>query len=124
MYFLMLGGLGDIVYSLHFAKTFLKTVNQKNAKFYLEYGAPGNLHHSHPFGNTLMTKEAAEWFKPFLETQDCVSSIEIVEYGKYEIPETEKKFDLNLFRRLPLDFRSMYIPRWYYYVVPCFVKDM
>ena len=124
MSFLMLGGLGDIVYSLHFAKTFLKTVNQKNAKFYLEYGAPGNLHHSHPFGNTLMTKEAAEWFKPFLETQDCVSSIEIVEYGKYEIPETEKKFDLNLFRRLPLDFRSMYIPRWYYYVVPCFVKDM
>ena len=120
----MLDGLGDIVYSLHFVKTYLKTVKQQNAKFYLEYGAPGNFHHEHPFGNVLMTQKAAEWFKPFLEAQDYISSVEIVEYGKYEILDSEKKFDLNLFRRLPIDFRSIYIPRWYYYVVPCFVKDM
>ena len=122
--FVHAGGLGDIIYSLHFVKTYLKTIGQDKAKFYLEYGAPGNMHHSHPFGNTLMTKGAAEWFKSFLETQTYISSVEIVEYGKYEFPKNEKKFDLNLFRKLPLDFRSMYIPRWYYYVIPCFVKNM
>ena len=77
-------GLGDIVYSLHFVKTFLKTINQDSADFYLEYGAPGNVHHDHPFGNTLMTKSAAEWFKSFLESQQFISSVTIVEYGKLE----------------------------------------
>ena len=119
------GGLGDIIYSLHFVKIFMKTVGQSKAKFILEVGAPGNFHHKHPFGNTLLTKDAAEWFKPFLESQDFISSVDIVEYGSaLTIGDDEKIFNLNLFRKLPIDFRSMYIPRWYYYIMPCFVKDL
>ena len=118
------GGLGDIIYSLHFVKVMMKNIGQNKAKFILETDAPGNFHHKHPFGNTLMTKSAAEWFKPFLESQDFISEVQIVKNGEYKSNKDENVFNLNLFRKLPIDFRSMYIPRWYYYVIPCFVKDL
>lgn len=102
-------------------KTILDSRNQEKAEIILQYDRPGNTHHEHPFGNVLMTKASAEWLELFLLSQSFIEKVTITDHTT---PIDSDTFDLNIFRKLPIDFRSMYIPRWYYYVIPSLIRNL
>lgn len=116
------GNLGDIVYSLHFAKQFTKNIWNKNAfKLYLRVNVKGNSIKNHPYGNVYLNKESAIWAKSFFESQPYISSVEIIDSST---KLNKDVFSLDSFRNLPISFNGMYIPKWYYYLIHCLMKDL
>ena len=104
------GNLGDILYSLYFCKEFSEAHKFKQFNLNLQINVPdGDAKlNNHPFGAVRLTKDAAMFIKPLLESQPYIHNVFINE----NIPEGS--FVLDNFRRLRINFFSGDLRSWYY----------
>lgn len=107
MIFNHFGALGDILYSLTFAREYSLSKDSPMIGLNLQVDVPGPLN-PQDRRPTLLSRESAEWLKPLLEAQPYIDTVTI---GS-TISDTS--FDLSNFRRLPL-FHSAGDIRYYYY---------
>ena len=106
------GGIGDILYSLHFCKDLSFKGNQEKFNFHIQTNIEDNnmKMHSHPFGNVRMTEGAANFVKPLLEAQAYINEVTISD----ECNIDSGMINLDTFRRIKINFMSGDIRRWYY----------
>ena len=104
------GNIGDVLYSLNFAREFAAANGEGRFGINLQKDVPLELQHDHPCGKVLMNGAACEFLRPLLEFQPYVAGVSVSE------TPPEGGIDLSLFRRLPL-FHSAGDVRYYYYTL-------
>lgn len=65
----------------------------------------------HPFGGKHFSRDRVEWLMPLLKNQDCISAVHVWDGQDIDL-------DLNLFRRLNVNFASGDIAGWYRWAFP------
>lgn len=106
------GALGDILYSLTFAREYSLSKDSPMIGLNLQVGVPTQ---SNPQDSrtVLMSKESADWLKPLLVAQPYIHMVTV------DPREPQSALNLSRVRRLPL-FHSAGDIRYYYY---CLVGD-
>jgi hypothetical protein len=102
------GNLGDIVFSLHFCKEVMQFKNEEKFDFNIKTNVNCKYSSFHPYKNVRMTKECAIMLQPLLEYQHYINKV----YISDKTPE--QCLDLDLFRKLNLNFSGGDIRSWYY----------
>ncbi len=107
------GHMGDILYSLCFCRELAAYYGMKKFNFHLRTNVsePGLEELGHPFKSVRMTVNGAEFIAGMLKKQEYIHQ---VTYGD-QLPENA--FDLDLFRKLRINFASGQIQNPYYNLV-------
>ena len=104
------GNIGDVLYSLNFAREFAAANGEGRFRLNLQKDVSLELQHDHPCGKVLMNDAACEFLRPLLEFQPYVADVSVS-----DVPP-EGGIDLSLFRQLPL-YHSAGDVRYYYYAL-------
>lgn len=104
------GNIGDVLYSLNFAREFAAANGEGRFGINLQKDVPLELQHDHPCGKLLMDDAACGFLRPLLEFQPYVVDVSV------SATPPEGCIDLSLFRRLPL-YHSAGDVRYYYYAL-------
>ena len=104
------GHIGDVLYSLNFAKAFAAANGEARFCMNLQKGVPQTFQPDHPCGGLLLNDAACEFIRPLLEFQPYILKVAVSE----EPPENS--IDLSQFRNLPL-YHSAGDVRYYYYAL-------
>ncbi|MBE6365377.1 MAG: hypothetical protein E7053_06450 [Lentisphaerae bacterium] len=107
------GHNGDILYSLYFCRELAAFYGMTKFRFHLRtnVGEPGLEAMGHPFKSVRMTVNGAQFLAGMLKQQEYISR---VTYGD-ELPDNA--FDLDLFRKMMINFASGQIQNYYYNLV-------
>ncbi len=106
------GNIGDILYSLNFITEFIKNIKKRQYNkfdFNIKINVKAEYRQEHPYKDVRMTQESAEFLKPLLEETHYFNNVLISE----QAPD-KHCFDLDIFRKMPLNFVSGDIREWYY----------
>lgn len=104
------GNIGDVLYSLNFAREFAAANGEGRFCMNLQKDVPLELQHDHPCGKLLMNDAACEFLRPLLEFQPYVVQVSV------SATPPEGSIDLSQFRNLPL-YHSAGDVRYYYYML-------
>ena len=107
------GNIGDVLYSLNFAREFAAANGEGRFRINLQKNVPLELQHDHPCGKLLMDAAACEFLRPLLEFQPYIVGVSVSE------APPEGSSDLSQFRNLSL-FHSAGDVRYYYYALTAF----
>jgi hypothetical protein len=102
---------GDILFSLYFCNELTEYENQKQFDFHIQINVPDTVP-NHPNNGKRMTEAAAKFIIPLLNTQSYIKNVSFSE----NIPN--HAINLDNFRKLPINFMSGNICRWYYNLCP------
>ena len=102
------GNIGDVLYSLNFAREFAAANGEGRFGMNLQKDMPLEFQHDHPCGKLLMDAAACEFLRPLLEFQPYIVNVSV------SATPPEDGIDLSLFRKLPL-YHSAGDVRYYYY---------
>ena len=107
------GHLGDILYSLYFCRELSAVYGMESFNFHIRtnVASPELKNLKHPCCEVRITLESAKFLGGLLENQRYINR---VSYGD-ELPENA--IDLDLFRKLPVNFSAGHIPDYYYDLV-------
>jgi hypothetical protein len=104
------GGVGDIVFSIPALLSLVSQHRIERVTYYLQLNQHVQYSGRHPLGNLLLDANFAERLKPLLLAQACVQHVEIYNGQTVDV-------DFDLFRRVPINFTTYSIPRWYFLCV-------
>jgi len=104
------GNIGDVLYSLNFAREFAAANGEGSFAVNLQPGVESAIQKNHPCGSVLMDDAACEFLRPLLEAQPYIAQVTVS--GK--VPDGA--IDLSQFRNLPL-FHAAGDVRYYYYAM-------
>jgi hypothetical protein len=96
--------MGDVVYSIPCVQAFA----EKFGPVDLYLGISERDGH---FGGKHFSRAKVEWLMPLLAAQPCIHSVQVYTGQKLDL-------DLNLFRKLPIDFRAGDLATWYRWAFP------
>ena len=101
--FIHSGNIGDILFSLYFCKELSNALGLEKFNFHINTGDGSNI--------LQLTDNAAKFLLPLLETQPFINE---VSFGLKE--KISNPFDLDQFRKLPLNPCAGQIQNWYYHL--------
>ena len=104
------GNIGDVLYSLNFAREFAAANGEGRFAVNLQPGVESAIQKNHPCGSVLMDDAACEFLRPLLEVQPYIAQVTVS--GK--VPDGA--IELSNFRNLPL-YHSAGDVRYYYYAM-------
>lgn len=104
------GNIGDVLYSLNFAREFAAANGEGRFGINLQKDVSLELQQDHPCGKLLMNDAACEFLRPLLEFQPYIVKVSVSN------APPEGSVDLSLFRKLPL-YHSAGDVRYYYYAL-------
>jgi len=104
------GNIGDVLYSLNFAREFAAANGEGRFAVNLQPGVGSAIQKNHPCGSILMDDAACEFLRPLLEAQPCIAQVTVSE----KVPDGA--IELSNFRNLPL-FHAAGDVRYYYYAM-------
>ena len=104
------GNIGDVLYSLNFAREFASANGEGSLAVNLQPGVESGIQKNHPCGSVLMDNAACEFLRPLLEAQPYVAQLTVSE----NVPDGA--IDLSNFRNMPL-FHAAGDVRYYYYAM-------
>ena len=104
------GNIGDVLYSLNFAREFAAANGEGAFVVNLQPGVGSAIQKDHPCGNVLMDNAACEFLRQLLEAQPYIGQVTVSE----KVPDGA--IDLSKFRNLPL-FHAAGDVRYYYYAM-------
>jgi hypothetical protein len=102
--------VGDVIYAL---PALLSLVSQRHideVTFYLQLNQAVQYSGWHPLGNLLLDKAYFEKLRPLLLTLPCIRRVEVYAGEPVDV-------DFDGFRRLPFNYGTYCIPRWYFLFV-------
>lgn len=101
------GNIGDIIYSLPTCISIIKENKLQQFNYYLNINKETKYLQEHPLGNVLLNEEYAKFLLPLLQVQPYIKETKI---------HTDEviQFDLDNFRKLPMDFTKGLIVKWTY----------
>ena len=102
------GNIGDVLYSLNFARELAEANGETRFCFNLQKNVPSEIQQNHPCGKMLMDDAACAFLRPLLEFQPYIAGVSVSEAPPAGC------FDLSRFRKLPL-YHSAGDVRYYYY---------
>lgn len=102
------GHIGDVLYSLNFAREFAAANGESRFCMNLQKGVPQAFQPDHPCGGLLLDDAACEFIRPLLEFQPYIVKVTVSN------TPPEGSIDLSQFRNLPL-YHSAGEGRYYYY---------
>lgn len=105
--FLHAGGLGDIIYAIPAMLSVLENHRAEKAMLFLELGRETRYSGWHPLGTKLLDADFVNRLVPLLRAQSFIEDVRIYSGGAVD-------FDLNGFRRLPINPTTYCLPRWYF----------
>ena len=101
------GGVGDVIYSLPALLSLVSQQRIEEVTFYLQLNQTVQYSGWHPLGNLLLDAGYFEKLRPLLLAQRCIRRVEIYAGESIDV-------DFDGFRRLPLNYGTYSIPRWYF----------
>ena len=104
------GNIGDVLYSLNFAREFAAANGAGRFGMNLQKDVPLELQHDHPCGKLLMNDAACGFLRPLLEFQLYIVNVSV------SATPPAGSVELSLFRKLPL-YHSAGEVRYYYYAL-------
>lgn len=104
------GSLGDVLYSLTFAREYASARGVRSFDLHLRVNVVSGSPLPHPAGRYRMTEPLAEWLRPLLEAQPYIGSVTISPDAPADA------FDLDCTRELPV-YASAGEIRYYYYAL-------
>lgn len=104
------GSLGDVLYSLNFAREHARARGEAQFDIHLQTDVPSDSPQLHPSGKWRMSEPLARWLAPLLEAQPYISRVTV----SPKFPRGS--FNLDEFRNVPL-FMSAGDIRYYYYTL-------
>ena len=104
------GNIGDVLYSLNFAREFAAANGESRFCVNLQKNVQSVLQHDHPCGKLLMDDAACEFLRPLLEFQPYILKVTVAENPP------DGCIDLSQFRNLPL-YHTAGDVRYYYYAL-------
>jgi hypothetical protein len=104
------GGAGDIVYSIPALLSLVTQRRIERVTYYLQLNQEVRYSDWHPLGNLLLDAGFAARLKPLLLAQPAIQAVEIYAGQTVDV-------DFDVFRRLPMNYATYSIPRWYFLFV-------
>jgi hypothetical protein len=101
------GGVGDIIYSLPTLLSLVKQHQISHVIYYLQLDQHTQYSGPHPLGSLLLNRDYVERLRPLLLSQSYVQQVELYAGQKIDV-------DFDQFRRIPLNFSTYSIARWYF----------
>ncbi len=101
------GNMGDVIHSCYFVKEYIAAKKLSDAIFHVRTNVPNPYW---PSGRPMMSMDALAFLKPFLEL--------IFDNVTHSDGVPDNCFDLDRFRKLPINFSGGDIRAWYYNLCP------
>jgi len=106
------GNIGDIIYSL----PTLKALGGGNLHLLLNQPTGYYPGAEHPLGNVLLNEDMYNRIVPLLEHQNYIKKVKKIDLSKPITEDIFIDYDLDVFRKMPINFQAGSISRWYFYV--------
>ena len=106
------GNIGDVLYSLNFAREFAAANGEARFIMNLQKNVPLELQRDHPCGKMLMNDSACAFLRPLLAFQPCIAEVSVSD------APPEGSIDLSQFRNLPLCHSAGDVRYYYYALTP------
>ena len=108
------GHIGDVIYSLAAVKAIAANRKDK-VRYYLSEGVPIPTAYDHGYPRPTLTRELCEFVRPLIEAQPYIESC----LTRIFTPRLDHavNIDLDLFRRLPINFVFGHLPLHYMHLV-------
>lgn len=104
------GNIGDVLYSLNFAREFAAACGEGRFAVNLQAGVESQIQQDHPCGRILMNDAACEFLRPLLEAQPYIGQVTV------STDPPDGAIDLSQFRNMPL-YHAAGDVRYYYYAM-------
>jgi hypothetical protein len=104
------GGVGDVIYALPALLSLVAQRRITEVTFYLQLHQTVQYSGWHPLGNLLLDEGFFDQLRPLLLAQGFIRRVQVYAGEAVDV-------DFDGFRRLPLNYTTYSIPRWYFLFV-------
>lgn len=113
------GKIGDLLYSLYFCRSINQVIGQEKFNFNIQYNVP-EVMTGREYNKIRLTEAGAKFLQPLLKCQPYINNITLSE--TWDETKVQGGFNLDNFRRFPINWIGGFIIEWYYNLTDIPVK--